>query len=84
MSGISDDPRISYYSDVERFTNMNKAESGFGGSYGHKWRGMTAAECVKYDGVVVMDEVLGSSNGALFRKGDRNSSCFNAKIHKQM
>ena len=70
MSGIIDDPRISYYSNVERFTNMNKAESGFGGSYGHKWRSCTAAECVKYDGVMVMDGVLGSSNGALFLRWD--------------
>ena len=83
-SGIHSDPRKSYYCDVEKFTNMSKAESGYGGSYGHKWTSCTAAECVKFDGVVIMDGVQGSSNGAMFRRWDEDSCCFNKKIHKEM
>ena len=63
---------------------MSKAESGYGGSYGHKWTSCTAAECVKFDGVVIMDGVQGSSNGAMFRRWDEDSCCFNKKIHKEM
>lgn len=67
-SGIDGDPRIPYYCDVEMFTNMRKAELGFGSLYDRTWRSCTATECMKFDGVAVIDGVIESSNGAIFRR----------------
>ena len=83
-SGIADDPRIAYYSDIERFTNMSKAESGFGGTYGHSQKATSATECLKYDGVVIMDGVLGGSNGALYRRWNQESSNYSKEIATEM
>ena len=37
-SDVIDNPGIPYYTEVEKFTNMSKAESGIGGSYSPNWR----------------------------------------------
>ena len=34
-SDVIDDPQIHYYTEVEKFTNMSKAESRIGASYGY-------------------------------------------------
>ena len=63
---------------------MGKAESGFGGSYGHSWKPTNAAELVNYDGVTVMNGVLGGTSGALYRRWDTTSSCYSEDIAMNM
>ena len=63
MSEIEDDLRLPYYTKVERFANMSKYKSGLGGLHGHKWVPARARELVNFDGILVYDGVLGSSNG---------------------
>ena len=64
MSGIENDPRLPYYTEVERFANMSKYESRLGGSYGYKWIPARARELVNFDRILIRDGVLGLSNGA--------------------
>ena len=44
-SGIDDDPRMSYYSAVERWSNFYAVNLGLGGTYGHSFRNVTAKGC---------------------------------------
>ena len=75
QSGIENDRRTSYYFDVEKYTNMSKAESGVGGSYGHSWKPTTAAEMIRFDGILIKDGVLGGTDGALYHRWDRYGPC---------
>ena len=83
-SGIEKDERTSYYVEAERCTNMSKYETGMGGSYGHQWTATTAKELANFDGILVMDGVLGSSDGALHRRWEIGGSCYNESIAKTM
>lgn len=76
-SGIEGDPRTAYYTDKERFTNLYATRDlGLGGSYGHPWSSATAAELVRWDGVIARDAALGSSRGALYRRFEQGCSKF--------
>ena len=79
-SGVDNDPRKPYYTEVEKFTNMGKAESGYGGSYGHTWKASTACDQAKFDGALIHDGVLGGSNGAIYRRWDPDNVCFSKHI----
>ena len=67
MSGIEDDLRLPYYTEVERFTNMSKYESGLGGSYSYKWVPTRARELANFNGILIYYGVLRSSNSAYHR-----------------
>ena len=84
MSGVKDDPRKSYYWDVETFTNTMKYSTGMGASYGHTWTQVTARELVIFDGILVRDGVLGGSQGALYRRWDKKSACYDEIIASAM
>ena len=84
MSGVKNDPRRSYYNHVECFTNVSKASSGMGASYGHTWTQVTAKELVVFDGILVRDGVLGGSQGALYRRWDKDSACYDQMIASAM
>ena len=45
-SDIVNDPRVTYLSSVESFTNIYKFSTGHGGSYGHKWKNVVMTELV--------------------------------------
>jgi len=83
-SGIEDDPRMGFYTEVEKFTNMSKAESGAGGTYGHRWKQTDAAELTRFDGVLIRDGVLGGSQGGLHRRWDKECKCHHDDICKSM
>jgi hypothetical protein len=68
MSGITDDPRKAFYSQVETFSNLYAIHIGLGGSYGHKFKNIVLDELVHFDGVVIRDGVKGGSNGAIYRR----------------
>jgi hypothetical protein len=80
LSGIENDPRISYYHDVEMHTNSTKFASGLGGSYGHNWVTTTMKELLNFDGIFVRDGVLGGSQGALHRSWDKLGPCYSHDI----
>ena len=49
-------------------------------SYGHSWRVSTAAELVRSDGVLVRDCVLGSTDGAIYRRFQKGGCCYSKEI----
>ena len=72
-SGIEDDPRQSYYSMVENWSNIYALDIELGGSYGHEFNNVMIKELVNFDGVLVKDGVRGGSNGALYRRWQTGS-----------
>lgn len=67
-SGVSNDPRLSYYSKVEEYSNLYASQLGLGGSYGHDFKSVKIPEIVRHDGCVVRDGVRGGSGGAIYRR----------------
>ncbi len=84
FSGVKDDPRMSYYHDVERFTNGAKYDSGMGASYGHNWNPVNLKELTNWDGILVRDGVLGGTQGAIHRRWEKDGPCFAPEIANVM
>ena len=59
---------MSYYSQVETWTNAYALQLGLGGSYGHRFNNVMIQELVNFDGVLVKDGVKGGSDGAIYRR----------------
>jgi hypothetical protein len=83
-SGIANDPRMSFYSEVENFSNAYALSIGLGGSYGHSFKLLKAFEIVHFDGVVIKDGVRGGSNGALYRRWESSCSDYDDMIVSSM
>jgi hypothetical protein len=69
QSGVPDDGRKAFYTEVEWMSNcyaMGQLRMGM--SYGHAFLPTNAAEHLRWDGVVAMDGVRGGSNGAILRR----------------
>eukprot|EP00957_Ditylum_brightwellii_P135435 10326415-Ditylum_brightwellii.AAC.1 len=49
-SGIRNDPRMSYYTELSKFTNAYTYLQGKGSDYGHVWKNTNAAELLHFDG----------------------------------
>ena len=62
--GISNDPRLAYYSSVEEWSNMYAYKLGLGGMYRHHFKNLTARELMVHDECIVRDGVCGG-NGAI-------------------
>jgi len=65
-----DNPRKGFYSNVSRWTNLHAAgELGtLGGGYGHDFESTSPSELLKWDDIVVLDGVLGGSNGSFLSR----------------
>lgn len=83
-SGIEGDPRQSYYTELSGFTNLYAYQGGQGSDYGHVWKNTTAAEILRFDGVLFHDGTLGGSNGALYRRWDEENDCYSKRIAEAM
>jgi len=83
-SGVNGDPRIPYYTDVEKYTNASAALSGQGSSYGHCWKPTSTGELFRFDAILLHDGVLGGSDGALYRRWDKNCITFSKEIAASM
>ena len=59
---------MSYYSELENWSNLYAIQIGLGGSYGHSFRNTTSKEILRHDGCVVRDGVRGGSDGAIYRR----------------
>ena len=83
-SGVKDDPRKSYYHDIEGYTNSSRYHSGMGGSYGHEWNPVNLKELTNWDGILIRDGVLGGTQGAIHRRWDAEGPCYAAEIATAM
>ena len=73
LSGVEDDPRLSFYSKVERWSNEYAMSIGLGGSYGHNFNSILIPELVHFDFVAIHDGVRGGSDGAIWRRWKKDS-----------
>ena len=81
-SGIANDPRMAFYSDVTNFSNLYACSIGLlGGQYSHAFKAIRVQELVHFDGVLIRDGALGGSNGALYRRWMIGESMYDATIH---
>ena len=79
-SGIVDDSRQNYFSDVEIFSARYKFDIGLLGSYEHSFKVPKIDELVKFDGVVICDGMRGGSNGTFYHRWQYNGSDFDEEI----
>ena len=68
QSGIENDPRKGFYTDVTRYSNLYKHQMGIGSTYGHSIPEIQMYEYVRFDGCIVRDGVRGGGDGALYRR----------------
>jgi len=87
MCPYEGDPRTPFYTNVSKHTNLYAVgELELCTGYGHKFETTTPAELARWDGVLVMDGVRGSSNGAILRRWDQHygSKSYDEDISKAM
>jgi hypothetical protein len=85
-SGVKDDGRMPYYTDVTSFTNIYGAsEFGMAGTYGHQFKPVTLDEIVRFDGIVHRHGVRGGGPGIHLRwdptDSDYDDTVYNAMSH---
>ena len=81
-SGVKNDPRTSFYSEVTNYSNFYACQIGLlGGQYSHAFKPIKVQELLHFDGVVVRDGVLGGSNGALYRRWMNGETMYDSVIH---
>jgi hypothetical protein len=83
-SGIEDDPRLPYYSEVERWTQKYATSLGLGGSYGHSFKEVMLEELLHFDSVVVRDGVHGGTDGAIYRRWREGETTFDKDVAKSI
>ena len=75
-----EDPRMPYYSEVERFTAKYAAILGMGGSYGHHFVAPRIPELAKFDCILIRDGVLGGSKGSIHLRWKPDDALYNSDI----
>jgi hypothetical protein len=83
-SGVEGDTRIPFFTLVEQYTNIYNFMTGQGGTYGHKWNNVVAAELLHFFGILVRDGVLGGSHGALDQRWNPHSPMYCHDIAQSM
>jgi len=78
------DPRMAYYSEVEKFTQSYATSPGLGGSYGHDFNHPQIADLVHFDSIVIRDGVLGGSDGAIHLRWKDGDALFCREIQETM
>ena len=78
------DPRLPFYYNCAKWSNTYASkELDMGNGYGHSFKNVTIDELVKWDGVILIDGVLGGSHGAILRRFDssrEDNLCFSKDI----
>ena len=65
-SGILDDPRLPYYSSIEKWTAKYAVAIGIYGAYSHGYETARLEDLVQFDSIVIKSGVMGYLDGALF------------------
>ena len=72
-SGVENDTRMPYYSNLSIFTNMYAFSKGAGSGFGHEWMPVTIPELVHWAGVPIRHGALEGTPGSLqyrWKNGD--------------
>lgn len=85
QSGIADDPRMPFYTNVLRFSNLYSFHNNLGsGPYGHYFDPLTLEDIIHFDGVPVRNGTLGKSDAALHRRWMNSSSAYDPEIDQSI
>ena len=68
ISGIREDKRITYYSEVDKSTNLYAYQVGIGGSYGHRFKPVKLLDLFCHDRCIVRIGVRGGTSGAVYSR----------------
>jgi hypothetical protein len=79
-SGIENDDRMPYYSNLAIFTNVYASTCGAGSGMGHDWRNVTVPELVHWAGVPIRHGSLDGNPGTMFSRWDVNDPRYDATI----
>ena len=79
-SGIEDDPRLPYYSEVGRWTQKYATSIGLGGSYSHSFQEVMVEELLHFDSVVIRDGMHGGMDGAIYRRWRQGETTFDEEV----
>ena len=84
-SGVVDDPRMNFYTEVTKFSNLYKYQQNIGTTYGHHIKEAIMPEYVRFDGCVARDGVLGhKEGGALYRRWNKFCSDYDQITQESM
>jgi len=87
-SGIENDPRKGFYTDVTRHTNCYAlGELGLGSDYGHHFTPVTSPELLRWDGALIKHGVRGGGKSSMmlrFDKSRADNSAFDGEIAAAM
>ena len=84
-SGVPNDPRIAFYSEVLNHSNLYACSLGLvGGQYSHAFKAIKIQELVHWDGILFCDGALGGSNGAIYQRWLIGETMYDAAIHDTM
>ena len=83
-SGIEDDPRLPYYSLIEKFTAKYAAEIGMYGSYTHKYDTPSVVDLVHWDSCLIYSGVTRKLNGDLYQRWKPFDPCYSTPISETM
>jgi hypothetical protein len=80
-SGIVGDPRLAFYTDVLRFSNLYAQQNDLGtGPYGHHFDALTLEDLIHFDGVVIRNGVHGRNDSAINKRWKKSSVAYDAEI----
>ena len=79
-SGIDNDPRQPFYTEVLRFSNLYAFQNDLGtGPYGHHFDQLHLEELLRFDGAVVRNGVLGNNDSAFYHRWLKGSSVYDSE-----
>jgi hypothetical protein len=80
-SGIPDDPRLPFHTEVLRFSNLCAFQNDLGtGPCGHHFEQLHLEELLRFDGAVVRNGVLGNSDSAFHHRWLKGSSVHDSEM----
>ena len=79
-SGIENDPRKPFYTNVTHLSNLYKHQQQFGNIYGHHISEAAVQEFLRWDGIIVRDGIRGGTNGALYRRWMTDTACYDKYV----
>ena len=83
-SGIRDDPRMPWYSQIEKWTSKYASTIGMYGSYGHQFEHANINELLKFDMVAVRSGCIGRLDGDIHLRWKAGDSAFDFTISNVM
>jgi hypothetical protein len=83
-SGIDEDPRLPFYSEVENWKQKYAASQGLFGAYGHEFKPVMSSELLHFDMAVIRDSVLGGMGGAIYRRWSMADLAYDPEIASAM